>query len=32
MNVIDWVVIVIIVLYGLNGLYRGFMPSVLRCV
>ena len=30
MNVIDWVVIVIIVLYGLNGLYRGFMPSVLN--
>ena len=30
MNIIDYIVIGLIVLYGLNGLYRGFMPSVLN--
>ena len=30
MNIIDYVVIGLIALYALNGLYRGFLPSVLN--
>lgn len=30
MNFIDVIVIVLIILYGLNGLYRGFLPSILN--